>query len=46
VEVAEEIIMEKAKEEMSRILFENGVSLDNIAKSAGMPVEKIQSWVN
>jgi len=38
--------MEKGKEEMVRNLFANGFSPDVIAKSAELPLDKVQSWLN
>jgi predicted transposase/invertase (TIGR01784 family) len=37
---------EKGKEEMARNLIASGISPDIIAKSAGLPLERIQSLVN
>jgi predicted transposase/invertase (TIGR01784 family) len=38
--------IEKGKEEMARNLLSNGIPLDVIAQSAGLPVEKIQTLGN
>jgi predicted transposase/invertase (TIGR01784 family) len=38
--------MEKGIEKMARNLMANGISPDVIAKSAGLPLEKIQSLLN
>jgi predicted transposase/invertase (TIGR01784 family) len=38
--------MEKGKEEMAKNLLSNGIPPDVIAKSAGLPLEKIQAFVN
>jgi predicted transposase/invertase (TIGR01784 family) len=38
--------MEKGKEEMAKNLLANGVPPDIIARSAGLPLDKIQSMVN
>ena len=48
-ELAQEIEqrgMEKGIEKMARNLLANGIPPDIIAKSAGLPVEKIQGLVN
>ena len=45
-EVEEEIVEERAKEEIARNLLENGVSPEIIAKSTGKPVEEIQQLIN
>jgi predicted transposase/invertase (TIGR01784 family) len=38
--------IEKGKEEMAKNLLSNGIPPDVIAKSAGLPLEKIQALAN
>ena len=38
--------IEKGKEDMAKELIANGVSPDVIAKSAGLPVERVRALVN
>ncbi len=45
-EVAEERGAEKCKEEIVRNLLANGVAPDVIAKSAGVPIERVHALVN
>jgi hypothetical protein len=37
---------EEGKKEMARKLLANGVSLDLIASSAGLPIERIRASIN
>ena len=46
IEIGIEIGIEKNKEEIARELFANGVSFDIIAKSVGLPVERVRALRN